>query len=1376
MAQNSFEQALFTLLQNTNASQTRLAEAITALQAPAAAAGRSPAGHLPKYEENEDFENFVQKFEAITDVYNMSPQRKIAEFVSALPNSTFQLLKNLLHPLKFNSEEVNFQKIVEVLEAHLKPKPLVIPSRHELLHRKQQEGESLSQFMAALRQLVIPCKYGEAIMKEMLRDVFVAGIRSRAILDRIFEEDDADLDKIFKIALAVEKAEESTQQILHSKHKSSVDAVKPAPKQKFDKSKQSSKPATAHSTDTKCYACGSNQHDWSACPVKSTLKCKYCQLSGHIESICQKKAKEQQQKKPNFRKGGKKKPAHDTFNVHNVKKLRDYKPWFLNMCVQGVPIQMEVDSGTGASFCPLSIYKKFKVPMQSTSAEFNPYGEGSARLKPLGLATVEVTYRGRRASLPLYVLSGECTPLIGRQWLEELEILNQADLHMVEPISGNDKQTRWDLDLSEKFPELFSDGIGLAKNFVASITLKSDAKPVFRKARPIPFALRARVEDELNRMVNDGVLEHVDYSEYATPIVPVIQGDAIRVCADYSCTVNPQLEIPQHPLPRLEELLFSIRNCKIFAKLDIRKAYLSLPVDELTAKTLTLNTHMGLFKPKRLMFGCASAPVIWTRYMEDVVQGIPGLAVFFDDILLGAESKEALQKKLLITLQRLNDNGLRLNYSKCEFFVKSVKYLGHQISAAGITKTKERVEAILMAERPDSTESLQHFLGMITFYGRYFPDMASEAAPLYEATKKTFQWNKKLETIFQRLKQVLASDKVLAHYDPDLPVILCCDASPSALGAVLQHVYPDGSERPILYVHKKLDQHQVNYSQLDKEALAIKWAVERLHHYLIGREWTLYTDHRPLVHIFGKQRSKLPPLCATRLLHYALFLQNFQFTIKYRCSAEHGNADYMSRLPTHSRELGVPDTVELFEVKHMSALPKSPKEIAAETLRDPELRELLDKLRRGESISGHDGAYSIQSGCILRGLRVYIPHAFRPAILEELHAGHMGIVKVKALARGFVYWKNIDHDIEQMCRNCPECALHKGRPVKTDVHHWEYPANAWERLHIDFAFYGGKTYLIIVDAHSKWPEIFIVPDMNSSTVINVFESLFARYGLPLTVISDNQTSLVSRDMQKFYKEHGIRHMTSPPYHAASNGQAERFVSSLKVCLRTLNHSPGTPQQKLNKFLAAYRRAPHATTNMSPAFLFLKREPRTLINLAKPNVVNDHHDKVRGNKNFLRTAVFSEGQTVAVRSFTNPLKKWVLGTIVARDGDRQWTVLVEGELARRHSDHLRPVGDELRAPGQLLSRPAMIPDPGPATEQSESPPVASAAASSQQPMTPSPPTSVTAASSPQRRTSMQPQSQTPSVRVSLAPQQETPVVAERRSRRQRKQPDRLGYDH
>ncbi|GFV20774.1 uncharacterized protein K02A2.6 [Trichonephila clavipes] len=217
-----------------------------------------------------------------------------------------------------------------------------------------------------------------------------------------------------------------------------------------------------------------------------------------------------------------------------------------------------------------------------------------------------------------------------------------------------------------------------------------------------------------------------------------------------------------------------------------------------------------------------------------------------------------------------------------------------------------------------------------------------------------------------------------------------------------------------------------------------------------SRRFTLITDHKPLIAIFGSKRG-LPVLAATRLLHYALILQSFEFDIIFRKTIEHGNADFLSRLPKTSEELEVKDDITIFQMSQVEALPVTSKELRQETSKDIELGPLLRALREGKDLQGREAQYTIEDGCIMYGQRVCIPRKFRKNVLEELHAGHLGIVKMKAIARSFVYWKNIDNDIEEAAKNCVDCARYKADPPKSKVHYWEYPSMPWERIHVDFA-------------------------------------------------------------------------------------------------------------------------------------------------------------------------------------------------------------------------------------------------------------------------------------------------------------------------------------
>ncbi|GFV09923.1 transposon Tf2-9 polyprotein [Trichonephila clavipes] len=393
------------------------------------------------------------------------------------------------------------------------------------------------------------------------------------------------------------------------------------------------------------------------------------------------------------------------------------------------------------------------------------------------------------------------------------------------------------------------------------------------------------------------------------------------------------------------------------------------------------------------MYGLNGAPAIWQRYVDGLFQGMDGVKVFMDDARITGSDEISHFTALEEFFKKCREHGLKLNLNKTTI-----------------------------------------------------------ANPLHNLTKKNvrFLWSKDCQVAFEQIKKEICSPKILVHYDPSLPLTLASDASPVGIGCVLSHVYPDGSERPIAFASRTLSGSEKKYSQIDKEALSIVWAVRKFYLYLKGRRFTLITDHKPLIAIFGSKRG-LPVLAATRLLHYALILQSFEFDIIFRKTIEHGNADFLSRLPKTSEELEVKDDITIFQMSQIEALPVTSKELRQETSKDIELGPLLRALREGKDLQGREAQYTIEDGCIMYGQRVCIPRKFRKNVLEELHAGHLGIVKMKAIARSFVYWKNIDNDIEEAAKNCVDCARYKADPPKSKVHYWEYPSMPWERIHVDFA-------------------------------------------------------------------------------------------------------------------------------------------------------------------------------------------------------------------------------------------------------------------------------------------------------------------------------------
>ena len=208
------------------------------------------------------------------------------------------------------------------------------------------------------------------------------------------------------------------------------------------------------------------------------------------------------------------------------------------------------------------------------------------------------------------------------------------------------------------------------------------------------------------------------------------------------------------------------------------------------------------------------------------------------------------------------------------------------------------MEAVRLAPKPKNVRELRSFLGLLHYYGKFIPNLATVLHPLNDLLQAGHQWHWSTECdeAFVRAKEKLMSATVLAHYNPDLPVLLAGDASAYGVGSVISHVFPNGEGRPIAFASRTLTSSEKNYSQLEKEALSLIFGLQKFHQYLYGRKFTLVTDHQPLTTIFNSKKG-IPTLAAARLQRWALLLSTHSYTIQFRPTKAHGNADGLSRLP-----------------------------------------------------------------------------------------------------------------------------------------------------------------------------------------------------------------------------------------------------------------------------------------------------------------------------------------------------------------------------------------------------------------------------------------------------------------------------------------------
>ena len=364
-------------------------------------------------------------------------------------------------------------------------------------------------------------------------------------------------------------------------------------------------------------------------------------------------------------------------------------------------------------------------------------------------------------------------------------------------------------------------------------------------------------------------------------------------------------------------------------------------------------------------------------------------------------------------------------------------------------------------------------------------------------------------------------------------------------------------------------------------------------------------------------------MASARLQRWALTLSSYTYTIRYKRGDNQGNADALSRVPLPEFPVTTPVPAEIIaSIECVSSIPLTAVKIKQQTDRDPILCKMKRYTQHGwpEQLKSQEATelkpffhrkseLSLEDGIILWGNGVVIPSCFQTRVLEVLHATHIGISRMKSLARLFVWWPKLDIDIAVMVQSCNACAVLGADPVLTVLHPWEWPRQPWYRIHVDYAgpLYG-KMYLILIDAHSKWMDVHITSGCTTATTIEKLQLSFSTFGLPQVLVSDSGPAFSSAEFQHYMKQNGINHVKTVPYHPASNGLAERAVKTFKSALKRLN--TGTLQSRVNDFLFKYRITPHTTTGTSPAQLLFGRQLRSQLGLLLPSIA----DKVQRNQN------------------------------------------------------------------------------------------------------------------------------------------------------------------
>ena len=801
-----------------------------------------------------------------------------------------------------------------------------------------------------------------------------------------------------------------------------------------------------------------------------------------------------------------------------------------------------------------------------------------------------------------------------------------------------------------------------------------------------------------------GVIKKIDQPiEWCHPIVLVRKpsGD-IRVCIDLT-KLNNSTKREFYQLESVDETIAKLgKNCNVMTKLDANFGYWQIPLDEESQLKATFITTFGRYCPTRGPFGLTSMQEIFNKRLNKIIEGLEGVVKSTDDFLVTGNNMSEHDTRLRALLNRLAENGATLNTKKCEFQQTEVEFLGHKISPSGIKPLYSKIDAMINYKVPENITELRRFFGMAQQLSKFTPALSEASEPLCDllSTKNTWMWTKVHEVAFENTKKELSKAPVLAHYDIHKPTKLRTDGSRlNGISAILYQKH-DGW-KPVAFASRYLSDIEKNYHTIEVEMLAVTWGCEKMSKYIHGLpKFTIETDHKPLIPILNnKPLSDMTP----RIQRMQMKLLKFDFHAEHIKGTDLTDADAMSRAPwsapTKDDEIAEKEVI-IHVATVISNIPATESRLAqirAETLLDRNLQAVIKHIHQGWPQYKRDCAPAAHpywhchqdlteaQGIVLKGDKIVILEKMRKDMLQRIHEGHMGIEKCRRRARQCIYWPGINTQIEETVQKCEECtSLLPSKPVEPLMNQ-TLPDRPWQKVGSDILQWASKSYIVIVDYFSLWPEVYPLRRPDSQNVIHTMKEAFSRHGIPEELVSDNGSQYTSHKFKCFKREWQFEHTTSSPHYPRSNGLSEATVKTVKKLLKKCYRS----KQDILKGLLILRNTP-IKCGRSPAQLLkghCLRDNLPRISEGKQTapyrhiveerqLAKKHHDKKFVPKPL--TVTFKPGQSVAIQDTTT--KEWShRGTVVKEVAPRSFDIkFSNGHILRRNQRFLRKLHLNLTA--------------------------------------------------------------------------------------------------
>ena len=780
------------------------------------------------------------RFRTATKLAKEDPDVQVSTLLYSLGPSADAVFEREL-VFAADEERNDYDKVLAAFEKYFSPVENIVHERTQFARLRQNPGESITSFSSRLHDAASKCRYDKP--QEQIRDHLIAHMTNTDVSKELQKKDFSSLT-LADVLKAAKSAEYLDAQMATQRPAEVAAATFSARSATRVSGGRSMSRATSDTRERECPGCGKRtSHSRRECPAWS-VTCHRCKREGHYERVCRSantssktsshsKSKHNRSFKPKVEavmEDSPNQPEPLFMGSASTEFIQDNTaPWTASLRIHGSPILFKLDSGADRTLISAQSYQTISPRPTLSPVQTRLQGPDGNTLPIQGQFEATATWKDRSVTFQVLVVDGPSN-LLSRSVCHDLGLLSCSVESATHPSPPS---------------------IGRMAGAEATIELKDNAHPYnCTTARAIPAHLHDKVKAELQRMQEMGVISPVTKpTEWCAPMVAVSKPNgSVRVCVDLK-RLNASVRRAHYPLPTITDTLAKLSGAQHFSTLDTASGFWQVPLSPDSAHLTTFITPFGRFQFNRLPFGITSAPEIFQQRLNAILDHIPNVVIYMDDILVFGKTQQEHDTALAAVKSTLAAAGVQLNDAKSHINQRTVKFLGHMVSPAGVRPDPAKIAAIKTMPAPTNVTELRRALGMFTFLSKFVPDMATVSAPLRALLKSDthWTWDSAQATAFRQLQDLAESSPCLALFDTNKPIRISADASSYGLGAVL--LQPEGSVwRPVAFASRSLLPAEQKYAQIEKECLAITWACEHFHYFVYGGpEFTVETDHKPLV-------------------------------------------------------------------------------------------------------------------------------------------------------------------------------------------------------------------------------------------------------------------------------------------------------------------------------------------------------------------------------------------------------------------------------------------------------------------------------------------------------------------------------------------------